>query len=125
MDHKINVQEPWFTLIKKGIKTVEGRLNKGKFCNLKINDTITWNNSSDDIYKNLKSSQLASLFKTKIVRITKYDSFYKYLIFEGLKNTLPSNDINSIESGLNIYYKFYSPEKEKEHGVLAIELELI
>lgn len=59
MDHKINVQEPWFTLIKKGIKTVEGRLNKGKFCNLKINDTITWNNSSDDIYKNLKSSQLA------------------------------------------------------------------
>ena len=66
-----------------------------------------------------------SLFKTKIVRITKYDSFYKYLIFEGLKNTLPSNDINSIESGLNIYYKFYSPEKEIEHGVLAIELELI
>jgi hypothetical protein len=39
-----------------------------------------------------------SLFKTKIVRITKYESFYKYLIFEGLKNTLPSNDVNSIEA---------------------------
>lgn len=49
MEHKINVQEPWFSLIKKGIKNVEGRLNKGKFCNLKINDTIIWNNSSGDI----------------------------------------------------------------------------
>lgn len=30
-NHKIHVSEPWFTLIKKDDKTVEGRLNKGRF----------------------------------------------------------------------------------------------
>ena len=84
MNHNINVQEPWFTLIKKGIKTVEGRLNKGKFCNLKINDTITWNNSSDDIYKNLKSSQLVmntskkiNFFQSEFLRNLSCLSLYK------------------------------------------------
>ena len=103
---EVHVNRIWFEFIREGKKTIEGRLNKGKFKDLKINDTIIWNDT----------------FETKIIRITNYDSFYKYLINEGLKNTLPSKDINSIEAGLNIYYKFYTPEMEKEFGVLAIEI---
>ena len=104
--NQLNVQEPWFTQIKNGNKNVEGRLNKGKFKDLKVNDIILWNNE----------------FKTKIIRITNYDSFYHYLINEGLRNTLPDKNINSIEAGINIYHKFYTPTMEKEYGVLAIEL---
>lgn len=33
--HNINVQNPWFTYIASGEKTVEGRLNTSKFASLK------------------------------------------------------------------------------------------
>jgi hypothetical protein len=35
-----NLSEPWFSLIKLKIKTVEGRLNKGDFANMNIGDFI-------------------------------------------------------------------------------------
>lgn len=41
---KMHLSEPWFTLIKLGIKNVEGRLNKGKFKELKEGDIIEWYN---------------------------------------------------------------------------------
>ena len=90
MEYNFNVQEPWFSEIKNGNKKVEGRLNKGKFKEIKINDVIIWNNE----------------FKTKIIRISNYKNFYFYLINEGLRNTLPN--IKSIESGLQVYHKFFA-----------------
>lgn len=33
-----NLSEPWFSLIKLKIKTVEGRLNKGDFAIINIGD---------------------------------------------------------------------------------------
>ena len=35
MIYEKNLSEPWFSLIKLGLKTVEGRLNKGDFKELK------------------------------------------------------------------------------------------
>jgi hypothetical protein len=35
-----NLSEPWFTLIQLGLKTVEGRKNKGKFKEMKVGDII-------------------------------------------------------------------------------------
>ena len=39
-----NVSEPWFSLLKLKIKSVEGRLNKGEFSNMKIGDIIEFSN---------------------------------------------------------------------------------
>ena len=39
-----NLSEPWFTLIQLGLKTVEGRKNKGKFKEMKVGDIIEWKN---------------------------------------------------------------------------------
>ena len=36
----LNVQEPYHAFILSGLKTVEGRLNKGKFADIKIGDII-------------------------------------------------------------------------------------
>ena len=36
--YKENVSEPWFTLISLGLKTVEGRKNKGRFKEMQIGD---------------------------------------------------------------------------------------
>ena len=58
------VQEPWFSLIKKGIKSVEGRLNKGSFQGLKKGDIVHWMN-------------LDKIIKTKIVSIHHHKDFEK------------------------------------------------
>jgi len=114
MDRKVmNVSEPWYTLISLGIKTIEGRLNKGKFKEMQVGDIIEWTNN--DFNK-----------RSTITRITKkisYNTFEEYLQTEGLENCLPG--INNIEDGKNVYYKYYSQEAEREFGVLAIGLEII
>lgn len=111
---KSNVKDVWWTEIKNGTKSVEGRLNKGKFAEFKKGDIVIWINS-----ENKKKC------KTKIIRISKYKTFYEYLINEGLRNTLPIKKITSIAKGVNIYYKYYTKSDEKKYGILAIELQII
>lgn len=112
---EINVQEPWFTLIKRGLKTVEGRLNKGKFSKMKKGDIISWCYS--------KNNKKCESFKTKIIKISKYTSFEQMLKVETLKKTLPG--IPTIECGVRVYREFYNENKEKDFGVLAITLKRI
>lgn len=109
--YKKHVSEPWFSLIKNGTKTVEGRLNKGEFSKMKKGDIITWFNDKK------------TPFRTKILSIKKYKSFEDYLRKERLKNTLPG--ITRINKGVAIYYKFFTKEMEKTFGVLAIRLKVM
>jgi ASC-1-like (ASCH) protein len=108
-----HVSEPWFTLISLGLKKVEGRLSKGRFVDMQIGDIIKWTN--DDF--------MSRSVLTKIIRKTKYNSFVEYLEAEGLDNALPG--MPTIEHGLSVYYKYFTKEAESQHGVMAIELELI
>jgi len=107
---KINVSEPWFSYISNKKKTIEGRLNKGKFSELRKNDIIQFINNSNSV-------------TVKIRKIKKYSSFQEYLTQEGLKRTLPG--IKSINEGVNIYHKFYSIEDENNYGILAIYVKII
>lgn len=107
---EINVSEPWFSYIKNKKKVIEGRLNKGVFSTLNKGDIIIFVNNDKQI-------------KVKIRKITKYNSFKEYLTQEGLKRTLPN--INSIEDGCNIYYKYYTKEQENEFKILAIHIKII
>jgi len=60
---------------------------------------------------------------TKIVGKRAYSTFKEYLETEGLDKCLPG--IETIEDGVGVYYKYYTPEDEAKYGVLAIELEKI
>lgn len=111
------VDDPWFRFIQQGRKKVEGRLNKGDFCNMKHGDIIQWYNNNNN------NNNKDTIISTKIVRITYYKTFEEYLQKEGLENTLP--EITSIIQGLDIYYQYYTREKEIHYGVLGIELERI
>jgi len=42
---------------------------------------------------------------------------------EGIENVLPG--VKNIEEGVQIYRQFYSEEREKKYGVVAIEVEPI
>ena len=104
----LNVQEPYLSFILNGQKTVEGRLNKGKFKDLKVGDRLSI--GPDE-----------TLFIIK--QINCYDSFRDMIIGEGVKNVIP--DKNIVEDAEAVYYKFYTKEQEKEFGVLAVAIEAL
>ena len=108
-----HVSEPWFSLIHLGMKTVEGRKNKGRFKDMQVGEIIEWQN--DDFKP-----------RTTLTRITHkatYPTFKEYLEKEGLDNCLPG--IPTLEHGLSVYYKYFTEADEKEYGVVAIRMEKI
>ena len=111
--YREHLSEPWFSLISLGLKTVEGRKNKGIFKSLAVGDTIEWHN------EDFKPRSVL----TRVVRKTPYPTFREYLETEGLQKCLPG--MPSVEHGLSVYFKYFTKEQEREFGVMAIELELV
>jgi ASC-1-like (ASCH) protein len=107
------VQEPWFSLIKNGQKSVEGRLNIGDFKEMKPGDIVFWKNKGNEI-------------KTKIIKKNIYPTFQNMLEVEGLGNVLPGK--TSIDDGVRVYLKptgFYDKIDEHKFGIAAIILEVL
>lgn len=100
----INVQEPYFSSILSGEKTVEGRLNKGKFLDLQAGDILKINNEVE--YKVLEKNI--------------YTNFREMIEKEGLSNVIP--DKKTVEDALAIYRKFYTEEDELKYGVVGIKI---
>ncbi len=111
-----HLSEPWFSLIKCGLKTIEGRLNKGDFEKMKRNDILTFQN------EDFESVGLRS-FQVRITSKKIYPSFESYLIGEKLSKCLPP--IETIEDGVKIYYQYYSKEDEAKYHIVAIRFKLI
>jgi ASC-1-like (ASCH) protein len=114
-----NVSEPWFSLILLGLKTVEGRKNKGKFKDMKVGDIVEWTNDNF----------MPRTVLTKITGKAEYPTFREYLETEGLEKCLPGMEKlgidKGLEYGLGVYFKYYTKEDEKEFGVIAIRMTLI
>jgi ASC-1-like (ASCH) protein len=108
-----SVQEPWYTHIKKGQKTVEGRLNKSWVTSLNELDRVIW----------LKSGEESEHFSTYVEKLASYSTFEEMLRTEGLENVLPG--VETIEDGIQIYREFYSEDDEKKYGVIGIHMKLL
>jgi ASC-1-like (ASCH) protein len=108
-----NLSEPWFTLILLGLKTVEGRKNKGRFKEMKVGDIVKWTNNDFGLREVM----------TRITGKQEYRTFQEYLEAEGLERCLPG--IKNIDSGLDVYFKYFTKEDEATYGVIAIRLELV
>ena len=106
-----NLSEPWFSLIKLKNKIVEGRLNKGDFANMNVGDFIVFTNNELGFERK---------FTVEIKKITYYDNFQLYLENESLEKCLPG--IDSMEEGLNVYYKYYSKNDEMKYKIKAFTL---
>ena len=106
-----HLSEPWFTLIKLGIKTCEGRLDRDDFNIMTSGDFILFQNNDFGFLRS---------FCVKIVSDQKYDSFKEYLENETLKSCLPG--IETIEDGISIYYNYYKKEDEASYKIKAFRL---
>jgi ASC-1-like (ASCH) protein len=110
-----SLKQNWFDLIKSGLKTVEGRLNKGDFANIKPGDLIHF-------YSN-KDTNKSDLVKTLVVSIKEYNTFREMITKERLKYVLPG--IKTINDGVLIYDSIYPKEIQQNYKVLAIRLKLM
>jgi ASC-1-like (ASCH) protein len=104
---KTNKQEPYYSFCLQGKKTVEGRLNKGKFRTVEIGDILKISDSAD----------------FEVIDKKTYSNFKDMIINEGIENLVP--DKKNIEEALGVYYEFYTSEQEKEFGVVAFRIKKI
>lgn len=109
-----HLSEPWFSLIMIDSKTIEGRLNKGDWAEMREGDKIDFYNEDFGLKRE---------FRVVIVSKKVYPSFETYLLSEGLHKTLPS--IEKIEDGIKLYRMFYKSEEEMKSGVVALELKVL
>ena len=110
MLHKMKLQEDPFERIKNGTKTVEFRLYDGKRQTIQIGDEIEF-------------SKLPELQEKLLVKVI---DLYREESFENLfKKLFVREDEKTIIEKAKSMNRFYTPEQEKEYGVVGIKIEVI
>lgn len=110
MIHKMKLSEPWYTLIKKGKKTIELRLLDEKRSMIKKNDTI--------IFSDVNTTKS---FKKKVKKLTYHKTFENALKYGKLKNIVPG--VRTYNEAIKIYYDIPGyKSKENDKGVVLIYL---
>ena len=107
MIHRMKLNESPFERIKNGTTTIEFRLYDEKRQQIKVGDKIEF-------------SKLPNLQEKLLVDVIK---LYREDTFENLFRKL-YKDEDEIKRKTKSMYKYYSPEKEKEYGVLGIKIKL-
>ncbi|XP_023641656.1 uncharacterized protein LOC17892243 isoform X2 [Capsella rubella] len=102
VNFELHVQEPYFTQLKDGLKTVEGRCAVGDY--MGSGAFILFN----------------KCLLLEVQDVHHYTSFSEMLRVEGLAKVLPG--VQVIEEGVRVYRNFYSEEKERLNGVVAIRV---
>ncbi|PRQ26261.1 putative PUA-like domain-containing protein [Rosa chinensis] len=105
VDFELHVQEPFFTQIKDGLKTVEGRCNVGPYSRIGSGALILFN----------------KCLIVEVKEVRSYGSFSDMLQAESLEKVLPG--VKTIEEGVQVYRRFYTEEIERSNGVIAICIE--
>ena len=108
MLHEMKLKESPFERIKSGTKTIEFRLFDEKRQKIKVGDKIEFSKLPD-----LKEKLLV-----KVIQLYREDTF------ENLFRKL-YDDEEEIKRKTNSMLQFYSPEEEKEYGVIGIKISLV
>lgn len=101
-----------FQLIASGYKTIELRLYDEKRRKIKVDDVIIFTNLTD-----------GTVLRTRVTKL------YVFKSFTELYQELPLNKCGYLSEQLSSakpedMYEYYSPEQEKQYGVLGIEITL-
>ncbi len=111
MKHEMNLQARSFDFIKSGSKRIELRLNDEKRQRIQLGDTIEFNKTETE------------KFEVKVLGLLRYESFEK--LFADFPIEILADKSMNKEELLSVLSEFYTPEKQKEFGVLGIRIELL
>lgn len=106
----MHVSEQWFSHIRDGRKTVEGRKNSPTWAYLASAppQTLDITNGTEHITRRVRA-------------VRKYPSLREYLLGEGLARTLPG--VHDLAAAEAVYLAYFDAGELARYGVLAIELE--
>lgn len=105
-----------------GRKTIEGRLNKGKFAEYKIGDQIWLRRDYRDENGMLHDGE-PHVALVEITDIIHYKSFLEMASTEDFKTIIPY--ANSARQTADEYNKYYTAADQAGFGVLAIKIKFL
>lgn len=108
MKHKMKLLEKPFNKILDGSKEIEFRLYDDKRKEIQIGDIIEFSKLPDLIEK----------LNVEVIDLYQYTTFRELLLFLGYSG----DDLDKKIQGI---YSIYTPEQEKNHGVLGIKIKKI
>ena len=109
--HTMKVQTKYYHLLKSGVKTIELRLFDEKRQQIKIGDGILFSDLSNP----------ADTFEATVVKLYRADSFFD------LCKTIDSKQAGfaTKEELISVMEEFYTPDAQKQYGVVGIEIKKI
>lgn len=113
MEHILKLQPKYFDYINNGTKRIELRLYDEKRQKIAIGDTIIFQ----------KEPELEITMKVKVIGLLRYNSFEE--LFKDFGIEIMANETMTKQELLNVLEEFYTPEKQKQYGVLGIRIEKI
>ena len=105
-----------------GRKTIEGRLNRGKFAQYQVGDFVSLRRDIRDQHGILHDGGSDAAL-VKITAIRHYNTFLDLTTAEGHEKVIPH--AHSTQQAADEYNKYYSAEDQASYGVLAVEVQLI
>jgi len=106
---KKSLQNPWFDWIQSGIKKYEGRLFKGDWASLKIDDIV--------IFVCPENRELP----VRVVDLVRFNTFGD--AFDALGSELvPIPNVSTLDV-VNLYAEYFKDEDIAQYGVVAIKVE--
>lgn len=105
--------------IISGRKTIEGRLNRGKFALYQVGDIISLRRDYRDEDGVLCDGEPDAAF-VEVAAVRKYKTFFDMVETEGYARVIPY--ATSAREAADEYDKYYSAEDQRAYGVLAIEV---
>ena len=116
--HEMEIEEPYYSLIKQGYKPVEGRKMSEKWMKLKIWDKLVI--TTPDKTKSFLATITGITYYVPIVSDKNWDPLENYLRGETLARALPH--VTTLERGKEIYLQWSTAEEIKEMGFMGIQL---
>lgn len=106
--HRMSVKEKYYNLLKSGKKNIELRLFDDKRQKIKIGDYIEFSNDAD----------IDDKFSAKVIELHKASDFKSLCS----KIDIQQAGFSSQDDLLNTLEEFYSIQRQKEFGVVGIEI---
>lgn len=111
MEHILKLQPKYFDYINNGTKRIELRLYDEKRQKISIGDTIVFQ----------KEPNLEITMKVKVIGLLRYNTFED--LFKDFDIEVLADESMSKAELLNVLEEFYTPEKQKQYGVVGIRIE--
>lgn len=107
--------------IQRGAKTIECRLNRGKFAEFRPGDRIYLRRDTYDGGRLVKSEPRIAL--SEVTKVKQFPSFR--LMFETIDFQQAVPGAKTVEEAVAVCRQFYTPDEEAKYGTLAIYFKVI